>query len=759
MSFTRIHGRIASASVSASIGSRSTRINLASKCVHRDPGTIVHQWLQLLGQARSMTYATSHPPRNRTRTPILNQRSIHSGNSARHITTKLTTKDAPHESSLNTRTHTTTATTSRILRQNNYHNIHTPSSSTVAPATPDTTLDPPIDTSFIPDMSALDPETDYWKLYQAFLDNRQPVSNTELYRLCRWLTHKGVTKDTATKIMLLMKEIHKRPTMSFSVDVYNDLIYFHIKRRKFQDAQKILGLMAQERQSKKRLLDLNQRTLALLLAMHIKSGNEAEVVALKEREQNGLNQHMDQFLKWTKGLQLTGEQIGRVKEIFREIQDQRCPPNTKRFTHWMTTLFANKKPEAAIALLNHTLDIGFSANKYTVSCIMSGLLKAGLYDDAVGVWNRTKHTDGSSHNIAVLNTLLATLCQDPKRLSKARELWSEILQDSQLKPDAFSFSIMMNGYFRASDPVSAMNLWESMQKDPFSIQPNPVLFNVALTGLFHNHQPDRAKKLYQQMCAMEGMEVTLDTYDIMVRGLLSVRDLTELDKVLKRMGDDGKEPSTTTYTIITDTLFSQHDAASAIKVAELMSRTKVPKTAITYSAMVAGLANVGELDRARELYQEMQQAGHSPSIHTYGSLIQGALKAGDTTMAEEMAQLAKTRIKDGLSPGAYSILISGYVNLLKMDRAEYWFMEMRQSLSSGSGSSNRNHMIPWTVYYVLLKSYVEYNLWSPAERVVATMKELGFHSTVPKLNKLIREVERARARAPAARDISHQTVT
>ncbi|KAG0247852.1 hypothetical protein BG011_000809 [Mortierella polycephala] len=733
MNFTRIHSRVASVSVSASIGSRSTWINLASKCAHRDPDTIVHQC-----QARSMTSHTAHHRlRNRTRTSLLNQRSIHSGDSARHINTKPATRDASNESPLNTQTHITTANTSRIPRHNSHHNTRTPASSAAA-------LSSPIDTSFIPDMSALDPETDYWKFYQAFLDNRQPVTNKELYRLSQWLTHKGVTKDIATKVMLLMKEIHKRPSMTFITDVYNDLIFYHIKRGKFQDAQKILDLMTQERQSKNRSFDLNQRALALLLAMHIKSGNEAEVVALKEREHNGLDLHMDQFLKWTRGLQLTGEQIGQVKEIFREIQDQRCPPNTKRFTHWMTSHFHNKKPETAIALLNHILDIGFSVNKYTASCVVSGLLKAGLYDDAIGVWNKIKHTDARNLDIAILNPLLNALCQDPKRFAMARELWAEILQDSQLKPDAFSFSTMMNGYFRAMDPISAMNLWELMQKEPFSVQLNPVLFNVALTGLFHNHQPDRAKELYQQMCAMEGMEVTLGTYDTMVRGLLSVQDLTELDKVLKRMENTGKEPSTTTYTIITDTLFSQHDAVSAIKVAELMTSMNVPKTAVTYSAVVAGLANAGELDRAMELYQEMQRAGYPPSIHTYGSLIQGALKSGNTTMAEEMAQLAKTRIKDGLSPGAYSILITGYANLMMMDQAEHWFMEMRQSLSSGSGNNNQDRMIPWTVYYVLLRSCVEHNLWSPAERVVTVMKELGFHSTVPKLNKLLRKVERAR---------------
>ncbi|KAF9574031.1 hypothetical protein EC968_007584 [Mortierella alpina] len=712
------------------------------------------------------------------------QRSLHSSTAAKRAATRNTTRD-----------HSTPSkdlweipiSSAPLTRQNQHsrrskdtrQDAHVKKQTTSTPGKSRPYTGP----TFIPDTAAWDTNVDYWKLYQAKLDSKAMVKDIELSRLGQWLSfnaNKGVmNKELATKLTMVMKELHRRPKVLVSNDHYNDLIHYHIKRTKYQEAQRILDLMAEERRVKKgEKVTLNPRTLALLMAMHLKTDSESHLRALVNLDQNmELGRlFLAQFLKWSKGLQLTSAHIDKAKRILHEIQIQSCPPNSKMFTGRLGALFGKKRYEEALALLNHTMDLKFPANEYTSSFVVSELLKAKRYDDAIQVWTRIREHPESKVTISLHNSVLSALCQEPRRFGETQTMWNWMLKESNLKPDLYSFSIMLGGCFRAKDLTSAMSLWDAMQQEPYCITPTPTLYNTALTGLFHNHKPEIALKLYQQMVDMEQegtksakLQIPLETYNIMIRGLLSVQDLDGLNKVLAQMERTKTQPDATTYTTITDILFSQRDKESANKVMELMLRRNIHKTAITYSAVIAGLAKVGDLDRAQAVYREMQEAGLQPSVHTYGALIQGALRAGDVTLAEEMALLAKTRTPEGLSLGAFSILVSGYANLAMIDHAERWFNEMQQALpalrngntnsytptsSSSNGgtdmsvSENRSS-IPWNVYYVLLKACVEHRLWAPAERVLATMAALKFQSQVPKLTVLIQEVEKERAKKPS----------
>jgi pentatricopeptide repeat protein len=585
-----------------------------------------------------------------------------------------------------------------------------------------------------------------------------------------------MTNDIASRSTLLIKEMHKR-RLRFNINLYNNLVHHHIKRNKFEDAQKVLDQMTEHREVLKADRSMRQRTLSLLLAMYLKSGDETRLQALVNQDPSSssssssefggqaLSQTMSEFLRWTKGLQLTNESISRVKTIFHGIQEQTCPPNTPRFTHLLQRQFEDNRPQDAYRLMKHILDIGFHPNAYTSSSIMSGLLNARLYDEAIYIWDRIKEDPEARSDQVLLNSLLSALCQDPSQFPTARELWNQILANPEIKPDVITFSNMLNGYFRAKDPSSAMMLWDQMRERPYSIKPNVILYNAVMTGLFHNHQPKEAMAIFDQMVAQKDMVLPLDTFQIMIKGLLSVRDVENLGKVLLKMEQAGVEKDAATYTIITDTLFSQRDAEAAKQVADLMTERKVAKNPITYSAIIAGLVNVGDFERARRLFKEMQEAGHKPTIHTFGAMMQGAFKAGDVELAESMAQLAKQNTKEGMSAGAYSIMISGYSSLLMMDKADHWFQEFRRavipasstsSLPSSSSSSSQlpatvsadGPKIPWRIFYVQLKACVEHRLWAPADRVLRSMEELGFESNVPKLTRLIRRVEDIRAAHP-----------
>ncbi|KAG0224471.1 hypothetical protein BGX31_008005 [Mortierella sp. GBA43] len=585
------------------------------------------------------------------------------------------------------------------------------------------------DSFYIPKYVQKDDPIDYWKLYQNQLNRGGPISDTTRLRLCQWLINRGMTKESAPKLTKLMGELQKR-SVPIEPDYYNELIHFYIKCTKYQDAQSILDSF----QEKSRSLAVGQRMLALQLALYLKSENEAGLQELMETRKNAFMQFMDQFVRWTKGLKLTNDHFNRVKAMFYDLQNSTCPPSSAMFITLLESLFDKNHPREALALVNHTLDIGYTANNEITTTTMLGLLKAGLYQEAAQVGIRTIGPE-SKLDLTVVNSILTRLCQNPTRFNAAKEIWDHMLQDKEFKPDTVSFSNMLNGYMRDSDPESALKLWDEMLRKPYLIKPNTVLYNSLLNGLFYNHQPEKAKAFYEEMAVREDITVPLDTYHIMIKGLLSVRDEETLAKVLQRMEQDAIEPNEMTFSIIADIIFSQRDAGSALKVAELMEARGIPKTAITYSCKIAGLANVGDMKSAQQTFQEMEQAGHEPSIHSYGAIMQGALKKGDTELAEQFAARAKSRIQWGLSKAAYQIMIAGYAELLMTEKAEEWLYELQRRMMA------KNMPIPWKAYFPLLRICVIHERWAAAQRVVESMKETGFRLQVPRLIELVRKVE------------------
>ncbi|KAG0022737.1 hypothetical protein BGZ80_011343 [Entomortierella chlamydospora] len=686
MSVARIHAQVTNAIRTKPPLKATAR----STCSHSESHVFAHQWIRLVIQMRTLSCSTRPPVRHNTRY-IPGQRSIHSNSGTERD--KLT----------NTNSNFTSSTSQQRPRNQ----------------------------GFMPEAASFDPNTDYWKLYQDRLNKKEDITNFDLRQLLRWLGTRTLTGGIAVKINMIISELNRR-SARFHPDTYNDLIYIHILRGQYQDAEAIINKMAKETMN----MTTSQRLLALQLALYLKSGNQSELQELVEGKRGALMHYMEQFLRWTKRLQLTGNDIDQVKLIFYNSQLQRCRPNSRRFTSLISTLFEMNQPKEALALFNHTLDIGFKADDYTVANVISGLLNAKLFEESVAVWTRVSEQGEIQLNLMIFNSILSGLSKDPKRFHVAEGLWDRIVMDSQIKPDAFSFSSMLNGYFGARNPAMAFNLWDIMQKPPHSIKPNEVLYNSMISGLFYNHLPQKAKAFYEEMLTKKKFKISLDTYHIMIKGLLSIQDLGGLKSVLEQMKESGLEANTITYTIIADTMFSQRNAEAAIKVTQLMSSRGIPMTDIAYSAIIAGYVNVDAWDDAQRMFEEMKKAGFPPTIEAYGAMMQGALKVGNVSLAEEMARLAKTKTKEGMSPGAYLIMISGYSNLLMMDKAEEWFLEWKR---------NPESPISWKVYYVLLKTCLDHRLWPQAERVLDVMKEAKFQSTVPKLNMLIQSVEHTRA--------------
>ncbi|KAF9159873.1 hypothetical protein DFQ26_006099 [Actinomortierella ambigua] len=645
---------------------------------------------------------------------------------------------------------------------------------------------------------APDPDTDYWKLYQEAIKNSPKgvdgVSSPLLSRVVHWLRAKAspMTEDIATKLYELFL-VHLRRRLYFQRDAIHELLAWYVPRNDTERVNKLLQPLIKEAQAGKKM---RLETKAWMLVMLIKQGNEATAHQLIGPPETTWVPYFSDFERWTRG-SLSSSELERARQVLYEYTSKRLQPNTKRFTHLLQTMFGKGKPEDALALYQDTLDLGFETSELVGSAMLSGLLNAGRVDDTRALWQRLHGTNAYRPAIGTYNNLLAALSHHPKHLALAEDLWRFISapDNTGVRPDQYTFSVMINAYFRNRDLETALHLWKSMRKPPFEIEPNLVMYNTILTGLFRAHRPDLAKLEFEQMMIRqkellsprsksnkrtkrsrtsttisshsnnnnnsnninnnglgqdtatallhedydpetgEGLE---STFNIMLKGLISVKDLAGVQHVQNKMAEFQVEANLETYTLVSDVLFSQRLAQSALKTVDLMATSGVEKSAITYSAMIAGLVKADQLERALDAFEDMKRAGFAPTIHVYGALIQGALCRGDLPLAEDMASQGKRLTPDGqLSTGAYGILIGRYMELNLRDRAMAWLLEMNRTTP--------HQRIPWTSYYALLRGCVEHKDWDLARQVLRIMDENQFQVAVPRLAPLIAQVQRESA--------------
>ncbi|KAF9974035.1 hypothetical protein BGZ73_002681 [Actinomortierella ambigua] len=652
---------------------------------------------------------------------------------------------------------------------------------------------------------APDPNTDYWKLYQDAVKSNPKgvdgVPSSLLFRVTLWLRAKAppMTDEVATKLYELFL-VHLRKRLFFQQDAIHELLAWYVPRNDLDRANKLLQPLIKEAQAGKKV---RLESKAWMLVMLIKQGQESAAHQWIGPPETTWVPYWADFERWTRGSLSPAEQE-RARQVLRVYMEKRLEPNTKRFTHLLLSMFGKGKPADALALYQDTLDLGFPTSELVGSAVLNGLVNAGQVDEAMALWQRLQQTKAYHPTIATYNNLFSVLSRDPKRLAVTEDLWRYATapdnnNNTHTRPDMYTFGHMMNAYFRARQVQSALAVWESMRKPPFEIEPNVVLYNTVLTGLFRARRPDLAKLEFEQMMVRqkalllssssssssprskkgnkakrggrtaavglqggggggqetivpmdeegqdtEASEGLVSTINIMLKGLISVKDLEGIQQVRAKMDEFRIEPNLETYTLISDVLFSQRLVESALKTVDLMASSGVEKSAISYSALIAGLVHTNQLERALEAFDDMKRAGFQPTVHVYGALIQGALRRGQSQLAEDMARQGKSLAPDGqLSTGAYSILIGHYTELNRRDRAMAWFVEMSRTTP--------RQRIPWKMYYVLLRGCVEHKDWDRAQQVLRVMDEHQFHAGVPRLAQLIAQVERESAlrRAPA----------
>lgn len=323
--------------------------------------------------------------------------------------------------------------------------------------------------------------------------------------------------------------------------------------------------------------------------------------------------------------------------------------------------------------------------------------RAGLYQESIKVFSSMKSM-GISPSVVTFNSLLSILLKRG-RTNMAKEVFDEMLSTYGVKPDTYSFNILIRGFcknlmvdegFRFFQEMSkfeceadvitfntlvdglcragkvkiARNVLKGMQKKSSKLSPNVVTYTTLIRGYCMNQETDEALDVFNEMVA-SGLKPNVITYNTLIQGLCESKKLNKIKEIFEgTIGDGEFVPDTCTFTTLINAQCNLGNLNEALKIYEKMLELRVPSDSATYSVLIRSLCQAGEFNRAEEFFDELSgkeillhDVGCKPLAAAYNPIFEYLCENGKTQKAERVfRQLLKRGTQD---PKSYKTLIIG----------------------------------------------------------------------------------------------------
>jgi len=294
------------------------------------------------------------------------------------------------------------------------------------------------------------------------------------------------------------------------------------------------------------------------------------------------------------------------------------------------------------------------------------------------------------NSLSEFNRKITELCK--KNYWKDAPPIIEQIKNSGLKPDAFSYTPLINMFSNSRHIKKAIFYYDQMISE--GVTPSLISFNITLKGIVDNRnqfkdiddyigkiadimddmitlrvQPDvktfstiingfvevgKIDAAVDYFNLMLKMDVIPNThiFNILIKGFVRSDRFAEAFQYYHKMEEEFKiERDVFTYSSFIPQLVTANKFDEAFAISKRMLLEGIEHTTFTYTALIKAYIILGEMNEALGLFQDMKAKGvHSDKV-IYTNIIQGLKSAG---RSEEGNILFQEMIENGIRPDRIS---------------------------------------------------------------------------------------------------------
>ncbi|KAF8104094.1 hypothetical protein N665_0179s0003 [Sinapis alba] len=332
---------------------------------------------------------------------------------------------------------------------------------------------------------------------------------------------------------------------------------------------------------------------------------------------NNTNAIIDGF--WKDGCHCDAE------NVFSEMQKKRIFPYIVTYNCLINGFCSSGRWSAAQRLLQEMLERKINPYVVTFSVLINALVKEGNFANKIVLllqsicfirWlPRAALQTYSLANTITYNTIIHGFCQVGD-LNTALHLLQEMIS-SGVCPNIVTYNTLLDGLCDNRKLKDALEMFRVMQKSKMDLDANHPFngvefdvqtYNILISGLINEGMFLEAEELYEEMPHRGIVSSTFTYNNSMVDGLCKQTRLDEAEQMFISMGSKGFSPDVVTFTTFINGYCK-------------MCRRGIVANPVTYITLIHGFRKVGNISGALDIFQEMISSGECHDTITIRNML------------------------------------------------------------------------------------------------------------------------------------------
>jgi pentatricopeptide repeat-containing protein PET309 len=220
-------------------------------------------------------------------------------------------------------------------------------------------------------------------------------------------------------------------------------------------------------------------------------------VWLQAMSNAGFSPDLYVFTNILKSLALRGD-MESIVGVLNQMRTTGIQPNYVTYTTVITLLARRRDPAGAEVVYKRAIEEGVVPDRRMITALMNAHVAAGSWKGVIRVFDYIKSSPKIRLTLEVYNTLLKAYVFIGAPFSVVSRLFAR-LEDSRVKPDAYTFSLLIQSACDAGHMRIASDIYHEMQGRSSDLLVNVYALTIMMAGYLRMGDRVKAKAVYDEM--------------------------------------------------------------------------------------------------------------------------------------------------------------------------------------------------------------------------------------------------------------------
>ncbi|KAL1815466.1 hypothetical protein ACET3Z_018040 [Daucus carota] len=329
----------------------------------------------------------------------------------------------------------------------------------------------------------------------------------------------------------------------------------------------------------------------------------------------------------------------KALEIYATVSEHYTSPLSSRYAQDLTVkrlARARRFKDIEKLIESHKNDPKIKQEPFLTTLIRSYGL-AGMFNHALNTYNQMDEL-GTPRTAVSFNGLLSA-CNCSKLFGKVPQLFEEMSEKHGLKPNKFSYGILIKSYCEIGSPELGIERMREMEEK--GIEVTAVVFTTILHSLYKRGNVEEAERLWDEMVRKK-CELDVGAYNVRLMHAHN-GEPESVKKLITEMSDAGIKPDTISYNYLMNCYCENGMMAEAKKVYEGLEGNCCNPNAATFRTFITHLCNKEMFEYGYKVFKKSVSLNKIPDFGTLKPLVEGLVKKSNKRDAKGLIRTLRKK--------------------------------------------------------------------------------------------------------------------